>query len=151
MSGAARTTKADREIAVLMQAAQVFAAVTAESVAQVGPSITPPQLRVLTLASTEGPLNNKAVASALNVHLSNASRISDRLVQAGLLDRRDSPADRRNVELTPTNEGLRLLAAVMRHRQAVLTDILQRMSPDSRRALVAALEDFNQAAGSSAT
>lgn len=146
MPAAARTTRTDQEIDVLMRAAQVLAAITAESTAQVGAAVTPPQLRVLVLASTEGPLNNKAVASALNVHLSNASRISDRLVQAGLLDRRDSPTDRRNVELTATREGRRLISAVMRHRQAALTDILQHMSPDARRALVAGLEDFNRAA-----
>jgi DNA-binding MarR family transcriptional regulator len=138
----------DESVEVMMQSAQVFAGLTAESIARVGDSVTPPQLRVLVLANTAGPLNNKRVAAALNVHLSNASRICDRLVQAGLLNRRDSPADRRNVELSLTSKGHELVSAVMNHRQAALTDILERMPAGSRQAFLASLEDFNAAAHS---
>ena len=133
-------------VAVLMRSARLFAALTAESVARAGDTVTPPQLRVLVLADLQGPLNNTAIAAALNVHLSNASRICDRLVQAGLLDRRDSPTDRRNVQLSLTSKGSRLVRQVMRHRQAALTDILERMPPASRADLRAALDDFNDIA-----
>jgi DNA-binding MarR family transcriptional regulator len=135
-------------VELIMRSAQVFAALTAESIARVGDSVTPSQLRVLVLADTVGSLNNKGVAAALNVDVSNASRICDRLVQTGLLNRRDSPTDRRNVELSLTSRGRELVSAVMKHRQAALTDILQRMPARSRQALLSSLEDFNAAAQS---
>ena len=131
-----------------MRSARAFAAITAESIARAGDVVTPPQLRVLVLASQHGPLNNTAVAADLNVHLSNASRICDRLVHAGLLNRRDSPTDRRNVELTLTDRGRQLVDAVLVHRRETLADILHRMPVKSRAELVSALTDFNAIAES---
>ena len=130
----------------MLTAARVFAAITAESIAQAGAGITLPQLRVLVLASRPGSLNATGVAEALDVHLSTASRICDRLVQGGLLDRRDRPEDRRQVELTLTEDGRQLLSKVTDHRQAVFGRILRRMDSDGRRALIDALTEFINAA-----
>ena len=54
-------------------------------------SVTLPQLRVLVLTCDRGALSMGEVAQLLDVHPSNATRLVDRLVQAGLLDRRDDP------------------------------------------------------------
>jgi DNA-binding MarR family transcriptional regulator len=86
------------------------------------------------------------VAEALDVHLSTASRICDRLVQGGLLDRRDRPEDRRQVELSLTEDGQKLLSKVTDHRQAVFGRILRRMDSDGRRSLIDALTEFINAA-----
>ena len=126
----------------VMRAARSFAGITAESVAQTGDAVTLPQLRVLVLASTRPALNNTEVADALDVHLSNASRTCDRLVQADLLSRRESPTDRRRVELSPTRKGEKLLATITAHRQAVFSRILQQMSPQEQLALAHALDSF---------
>jgi DNA-binding MarR family transcriptional regulator len=136
-----------QQMETLLNAARIFTAITAESVAQVGEGVTVPQLRVLVLASQPGHLNATAVAAALDVHLSSASRICDRLVQAGLLDRRDLPEDRRHVELTLTPAGQRLLATVNDHRRDVFTRILRRMAAADRAALTQALSEFVTAAG----
>ena len=109
MSTVQRRGPAAQHVETLLGASRIFGAITAESVVQVGEGVTLPQLRVLVLASQPGHLNATGVAEALDVHLSSASRICDRLVQAGLLDRRDLPRDRRNVELTLTRAGERLL------------------------------------------
>lgn len=135
-----------QQMETLLSAARIFGAITAEAVAKVGAGVTLPQLRVLVLASQPGRLNATGVAEALGVHLSSASRICDRLVQAGLLDRRDLPQDRRHVELTLTPAGERLLASVNEHRQEVFSRILQRMRPPEREALAAALASFVVAA-----
>ena len=129
-------------VEAVVRTARVFAAITAESIAQAGEGVTLPQLRVLVLASTSGVLSNAGVARALDVHISNASRICDRLVQAGLLDRRDSPADRRQVELTLTPAGSRLVEAVTDHRQMAFTRILVEMTPRERAALARSLGSF---------
>jgi DNA-binding MarR family transcriptional regulator len=137
----------DDELEVVMRAARVFAGVTAESIAQAGDAVTPPQLRVLVLASGRGRLNTTAVATALGVHLSNASRICDRLVTAGLLHRGESPDDRRNVDLTLTIQGRELVATVMSYRGAVFRRILERMSADDTATLTRGLTALSDAAG----
>lgn len=135
-----------QQMETMLNAARIFTAITAESVAQVGEGVTVPQLRVLVLASQPGHLNATAVAAALDVHLSSASRICDRLVQAGLLDRRDLPEDRRHVELTLTPAGQRLLATVNDHRRTIFTRILRRMGAADRATLTQALSEFVAAA-----
>jgi DNA-binding MarR family transcriptional regulator len=130
------------ELDTLIAAARMFAGITAESIAQADASITLPQLRVLVLASRLGPLSATAVATALDVHLSTASRICDRLVQAGLLHRRDRPDDRRQLELTLTDEGRRELDKITEHRRRVFARILRRIDPAERSALAQALDRF---------
>jgi DNA-binding MarR family transcriptional regulator len=130
----------------MVAAARVFAGITAESIAQSDAAITLPQLRVLVLASRLEPLNATAVAVALDVHLSSASRICERLVQAGLLHRRDRPDDRRQLELTLTEEGRRALNNISEHRRRVFTRILRRIDAAERMALSRALDGFIEAA-----
>src|SRR5262245_5856871 len=98
-------TKTGRQVETVMDASRVLVAVIAKSIAATDPSLTLPQMRVLTIVSRHGPLNLNAVAESLGVHPSNATRTCNRLVEAGLLDRRDNPEDRRNVVLTLTPEG----------------------------------------------
>lgn len=129
-------------VEVVIRAARVFAAVTAESIARVEPGVTLPQLRVLTVASEVGSLSNADVARSLDIHISNASRLCERLVQAGLLDRRDSPTDRRQVQLTLTDTGQQLVASVTEHRRTAFTSILGGMSPAERGSLREPLQAF---------
>ena len=138
---------AAQQMETLLNAAHIFAAITAESIAQVGDGVTLPQLRVLVLASQPRHLNATGVAEALGVHLSSASRICDRLVRAGLLHRRDLPQDRRHVVLTLTPAGERLLVSVNDHRRDAFTRILRRMAAADRAALSQALSEFVAAAG----
>ena len=138
---------ADPDLDAVMRASRVIAGIVAESVAQAGDAITMPQLRALVLVATRSDVNASAVAAALDVHPSNATRLLDRLVQAGLLDRRDAATDRRNVELSLTTEGVNLLDSVMEHRRQAFERILSRMRPAERRRLGTALHAFADAAG----
>lgn len=135
------------QLDAVLAAARVLAGVTAESISQVDDVVTVPQLRVLVLTSTEGRLNLGAVARALGVHASNATRTVDRLVNAGLLHRRDDPADRRQVELTLTDQGAALVDAVLSHRRTWAMRTLSQMPADDRRALVPVLRSLVEAAG----
>lgn len=128
-----------------MRVARNFAGVIAESLAQAD-EVTLPQLRVLVLASRRRALSNTDVAAALHVHLSNATRICDRLVAAGLMDRQESTTDRRRVQLTLTAQGDELVATVMDHRRAALVRILQQMPPETHANLAAAFDLFSEAA-----
>jgi DNA-binding MarR family transcriptional regulator len=135
------------EIDAVMSAARVLVGVIAASVAGVDGAVTPPQLRVLVLTASRGPWNIAALAEVLQVHPSNATRTVDRLVQAVLLLRRDSPVDRRNVELALSRRGQALVTSVMEHRRQALERVLRAMPPQCRRDLVPALRAFADAAG----
>lgn len=137
----------DDDVTTVLLASAVLADITAEAIAGAADGITSLQLRVLVLASRSETLNNTAVAQALDIHISNASRLCDRLVLAGLLHRRDAPANRRHVELTLTNQGAALVSAVLEHRRELVSAILTSMSPGQRSSLATALDSFTRAAG----
>ena len=88
-----------------MRASRALVGIAAASIAEVDGTVTVPQLRVLVIIDTRGPQNLAAVAAALEVNPSNASRTCDRLIAAGLLHRREATDDRRNVTLTLTPKG----------------------------------------------
>jgi DNA-binding MarR family transcriptional regulator len=145
--GPAREEPSADEIEAVMLAARVLVAVSAQAVAAIEDQITLPQLRVLVMVASRGPLNLAAVAEALNIHPSNATRACDRLVSSGLLDRREDPADRRHLVLEPTASGRDLVERVMDHRRAAIADVLSRMPAAPRRALVPVMEAFAEAGG----
>jgi DNA-binding MarR family transcriptional regulator len=146
MSAGRRRGPVTAEVETMITAARVFAGITAESLAQADAGISLPQLRVLVLASRSASLNATEVATALHVHLSTSSRLCDRLVQAGLLDRRDRPDDRRQLQLMLTHEGQNLLNKITEHRRKVFTRILRRLDPADNAALAQSLQGFIEAA-----
>ncbi|HYB39587.1 MAG TPA: MarR family transcriptional regulator [Mycobacterium sp.] len=146
-----RRTDAQRpsadEIDAVLRASRALVGIAAASIAEVDDSVTVPQLRVLVMVDTRGPLNLAAVAAGLGVNPSNASRICDRLIRAGLLDRQDSPNDRRHITLSLTDAGRRLVNKVIRHRRTAITRVLRDMDPADRELLTTALDRFATAAG----
>ncbi len=121
--------------------------VIARSLTETEQSVTLPQLRVLVLTGDRGSLTLGEVADLLAVHPSNATRLVDRLVQGGLLGRRDDPSDRRQLQLTLTSAGEALLSKLLGHRREQFRRLLQRLSPDQQTALgrsMRALADAGQ-------
>jgi DNA-binding MarR family transcriptional regulator len=135
------------DVEATMLAARALVGISAQSLAEVDDAVTPPQLRVLVMIASRGPLNLGAVARGLGVHPSNATRACDRLVAAGLLDRRDDPADRRNLYLQLTEQGQTLVDEVMDRRRHAIAAVLDRMPALQRTALVPVLVTFADAAG----
>ncbi|MBV9922795.1 MAG: winged helix-turn-helix transcriptional regulator [Pseudonocardia sp.] len=135
------------DVEAVMAAARVLVAISARSVAAVEDVVTLSQLRVLVMVASRAAPNLGAVANGLGVHPSNATRSVDRLVSAGLLDRRDDPADRRNLVLTLTAKGQDLVAQVMDERRDAIAAILDRMPPARRRSLVPLMRAFAEAGG----
>ena len=97
------------QIEAVSRASRALVGIAASSIASVVDDVTVPQWRVLVMVDTRGPLNLAAVAAGLDVNPSNASRICDRLIKAGWLDRQESPTDRRNITLSLTADGRRLV------------------------------------------
>lgn len=134
----------EEQLEAVMEGTRAVGAVIAESMATAEDVVTMPQLRVLILASN-APQNVTAIAEDLGVHPSNATRTCDRLVKAGLLDRRPDTTDRRQVILTLTPAGELLLDDVMSHRRKVVERILARMRPEHRSMLAESLTAFAEA------
>lgn len=134
------------DVTALMDTTRVLTAVAAHSLATLGAAVSVPQLRVLVMIDSQGPMNLSAVAEGLGVNASNASRACDRLVTSGLLDRRPDDRDRRSIVLSLTDRGERLVGTVVRQRRAMLEQIVSRMSVPDQRLLTACLEAFVVAA-----
>lgn len=147
MSDRSSATVSQAQIEAVMRAARAMVGIAAASVAEVDDLVTVSQLRVLMMVFTRGPMNLGSVASGLDVSAPNASRICDRLIKAGLLDRREDPTDRRNIALTLTEDGQALIDRVNRHRRTAVRRVLRKMSPRDRETLTSALDIFALAAG----
>jgi len=122
----------DELLGTVIELTRVVAAVIAGSVASATPALTLPQWRVLVLAG-DGDCNVSGVAEDLGVHISNASRICDRLVGLGLLERRKAEHDRRNVLLSLTKSGEEYVDAAMEHRRERVARALASMSEPDRK------------------
>src|SRR5207342_1599050 len=104
------------DVEAVLAASRVLVGVAAQSLAEVEDVISVPQLRTLMILATRGPLHLTALAYDMGVHPSNATRACDRLVAAGLLDRRDNPTDRRHLLLDLTPAGRALIDGVVARR-----------------------------------
>jgi len=135
------------QVHAVMVAAQALVGVAAQGIAQVEDRVTLPQFRVLMLVATRGGLNLGALAQAMGVHPSNASRACDRLVDAGLLARSESTLDRRNLMLELTPDGQALIDEVIDHRRNAIATILEGLPESRRRTLANAMLSFAEAAG----
>ncbi|MCZ2401968.1 MarR family transcriptional regulator [Paenarthrobacter sp. Z7-10] len=129
-----------------MDAASALLAVVAQSVAEVEDVVTSPQLRVLVLIAARGPQNLGAVAADLGVHPSNATRLCDRLVAGGLIERREDPQDRRFLKLLLSEQGRRLVDQVMSHRREAIAAVIERLPAATRSSLASAMGAFARAA-----
>ncbi|MEU6982124.1 MarR family transcriptional regulator [Streptomyces sp. NPDC046324] len=129
----------------VLTASRLLVALSARSLATVEDSITLPQFRMLVVLSTHGPAKLVALADHLGVQPSTAMRMVDRLIASGLMHRRTNPDNRRETELSLTEEGSRVVQDVTARRRAEITDVLRRLEPARRSALVEALDAFNAA------
>ncbi len=144
---------ADQQAATeaLMATSRLMTGMLARTLADVQVSVTVTQLRVLVLLHYNAPLNLGAIADGLGVNPSNASRTIDRLVASGLVSRADDARDRRQLNLSMTVEGQRLVNSLMDRRRELLDEVVAKMAPvDQRRmaqglsALLATLGDEDE-------
>lgn len=142
-----RVTGDSEVVEAVMAAARVLVGLSARAVAAVDDVVTLPQMRVLMMVASRKGVNLAAVANALGVHPSNGTRVVDRLVQAGLLDRRDDPNDRRNLVLELTAHGRDLVERINDHRRAAIVEILQEMPAEHRDRIGPALLSFATVGG----
>lgn len=108
--------------------------------------ITMPQAKVLYLAAVDGGLRMSALAARLRVTISTVSGLVDRLVDAGLLTRRDDPHDRRQVLVSVTPEGQALIDRFRELNRRQLRELLERLSGPDLAVVEHAIEVLSRAA-----
>ena len=110
--------------------------------------VTVPQFRALVILSTsDGPVRNRDLASALGVHPSTFTRNADRLVSAGLVRRAENPDNRRETLISLTAAGRKLVDRVTARRRAEIRSVVVELDPAERALVLRGLAAFARAAG----
>jgi DNA-binding MarR family transcriptional regulator len=135
------------EVSAVLAAARALVGVAAQSIAAVERIADVLEIRVLVVVSQRGAASLREVADGLDLHMSTASRLCDRMVAARFLERRDDPNDRRQLALRLAPRGRRVVNRVGTRRREAVLQILSRMSADERAGLGEALSAFARAAG----
>jgi DNA-binding MarR family transcriptional regulator len=114
--------------------------------AWMGLNLTVPQLKSLFFISNQRGTNPRKLAKALGVTPSNVTGIVDRLVEQGLLIRRENPEDRRLLMLQITEKGEAILSDLRERRISTMHEILTSLSLKELSYLVKGLSALVKAA-----
>ena len=132
--------------AAALTASRALVAVAARSLATVDDDVTLPQLRALVLLASRGPQLVGALADALDVRPSTATRLCDRLVTKDFVVREVGQDNRRETTIRLADAGRALVDRVTSARRAELQHIVRRLDPQRRALLVEAFTAFASAA-----
>jgi DNA-binding MarR family transcriptional regulator len=131
----------------LLSASRVMVGLAARSVADLGFDVTLPQYRALVVLASRGPQRIVDISAELGVTSSTGTRMCERLVRKGLIQRERSDVDRREVRLTLTDDGEYLVQEVTRRRRRELSRIVDTVPEVSYEPLTAALRSLADTAG----
>jgi DNA-binding MarR family transcriptional regulator len=137
--------------AVLL-ASRALVAVASRSIAAIDDTVTLPQFRALVvLDGNGGRCKVGDLAHELRIQPSTATRLCDRLVRRRLVSRLADPANRREVFISLTVAGRRLVHDVTERRRDEIASIMSRVPAAQRATIVEALTVFRDAAGDDPT
>lgn len=136
----------DPLVPALLSASRALVAVSASSLACVEDIVTPTQFRTLVVLS-QGPQTIVGLAARMAVNPSTSQRQVERLSRLDLVSRGVNPEDRRELLVSLTPQGRRIVRKVTDRRTRELARIVDRMDHTDSDALVRALESFAAAAG----
>lgn len=136
----------DRLVTALLTASRALVGVSARSLAEVEEAVTLTQFRTMVVLRAQGPARLNRLSDRLQVNASTTLRTVERLITAGLVDRTENAADRREVVITLTTRGHRLVDDVTERRREAIEEIVRVMPPGQRSGLVDALLAFAEAA-----
>lgn len=91
--------------------------------------LTPAQARALrAIGRVGGPLRMSGLADRLHIARRSATSVVDELVEHGLVERQDDPADRRATVVVLTRQGARALRSLAELRHQALADLATGLS-----------------------
>jgi DNA-binding MarR family transcriptional regulator len=94
------------------------------------------QLKVLFAVSCRGPLTVSELAERLAISPPTASHLVERVVQLGLVTRREDERDRRRTLVELTERGEALLRQLRQGSEQAWRDLLVQLSPEDLEALL---------------
>ncbi|OPF71274.1 MarR family transcriptional regulator [Streptomyces antioxidans] len=101
--------------------------------------LTPSRQAALGALATHGSMRISTLATRLGIALPTTSRMVELLDASGWIERTPDPEDRRASLIALTDTGRELLGAVRHEAAARLATRMDKLSPDERQALFAAL------------
>ena len=126
---------------VLLAALRLAMGISVRAADEVG-DISPVQLRALTVLRETAGANLVQLAQGMGVTVSTASRLVDRLVAAGLAERRPAPETRREIRLSLTRSGKATLTRYDRLRLDGVHRCLDNVPAQEQDMLVKALSSL---------
>jgi DNA-binding MarR family transcriptional regulator len=142
------TDQVDELTNAVLAASRAVVSVELRSIASVDASVTLPQFRALVvLDQFGGHCRVGDLAAELRIEPSTATRLCDRLVRRGLVQRHENETNRREVAVTLSAGGKRLVDKVTEVRRVEIGAIVSRIPPSNSRNIVEGLKAFRGAAG----
>jgi DNA-binding MarR family transcriptional regulator len=134
-------------IDAVLTASRTLLALAEPSMGTIAEDTTWAQYRVLVVLAFRGPLRMVDLARALEATAPTVGRMCDRLLRKGLIQRQRAHADRREVWVAITAEGLAVVDQPTARCRALLAEILGRLTLEQQTAVGDALRAFAAAAG----
>lgn len=135
---------ADDLVDAVLLSSRALVAVSARSISG-SSTVTLPQFRMLVVLD-QAASNLSQLAEALDVAPSTAMRMVDRLIDSEMVQRSPRPDDRRQIQLSLTVAGRRLVRRVTARRRRDLQAIVDQIPASRRSAVGQAMADFAHAA-----
>lgn len=129
------------------RASRVFVAITSQVLDELDTSISQAGLRALLVLDDHGGCTLRELAHRVPLSESAASRMVERLVSSGLVERAAKPNDRRRIQVSMTSAGRELVDLLIERRRGVIEAIATDMSATDLTALRRGLAAFEAASG----
>ena len=142
-----RNVPDDAVVDAVLTASRTLVAVATVSLGAAAEDTTIAQYRALVVLASRGPQRMVDLAAALEVTPPTAGRMCDRLVHKGLIRRHRARSDRREVQVSITAAGRRVVDRATARRRELIAEILGRLPVRRQAALAAAFRSFAAAAG----
>lgn len=103
------------------------------------------QRRVLFFLRERGPMTQKEILEEMGVRAGSLSELLSKLEAKGYVKKEKSEADKRNYNVSITDEGIQALEEMHTKHQAAMSDLLCVLAPEERKQLAALLEKLHTA------
>lgn len=123
--------------------------ITSERLLREGLSMA--QLHVLNLVESHGEMAMSRLADMLDVSLSNATGLIDRVEERGFVERLRVPTDRRIVLVRLTPAGRQVLDEIEVVREQILRRVLDELDPTQLAGVASAMVDLRNAVAATLT
>src|SRR5215217_7679199 len=135
-------TQRDELVDVLLTLSRAIVGIAVRALAGSDADVTMAQFRTMVVIATRGPQRLVDISAELGVNPSTGTRMCERLVRKGLIVRQRVGSDRREVRISLTDLGERVVGEVIARRRAELAGIVAALPDTSFDSAVTVLRDL---------